>query len=123
MCFLGDVNWVSGENFKEVWGRWNHMCMCIKNCLTLYPQPSNLSQPLVLPVQCLILVTIRGSLHFNAYLCFYRARAVTVTLLNCSWDVPDMNAHRGIYLTYRTVAKVDNVGLSGGLRWIPSRSL
>ena len=73
------------------------MCMCIKNCLTLYPQPSNLSQPFVLPVLCLVLVTILGSLYFNAYLCFYRARAITVTLVNYIWDVPDMTVHRDIY--------------------------
>jgi len=75
------------------------MCMCIKNCLTLYPQPSNLSHPfvLVLPVQYLVLVTVRGSLHSNTYVCFYRARAAMVTLLNYSWDVPDMYVQRDIY--------------------------
>lgn len=33
MCFIGDVKLVSGENFKEVWGTWNHMCFCIKTAL------------------------------------------------------------------------------------------
>jgi hypothetical protein len=66
MCFLGDVKLVSGENFKEAWGRWNHMCMCIKNCRTLpVPSAPELTQPFVLTLQCLILRTFWSWLKVN----------------------------------------------------------
>jgi hypothetical protein len=98
------------------------MCMCIKNCLTLYPQPSSLWQPFVLAVQYLILVTLQGSHYFNTY--FYRPSCSNGNASDLQFGCVRSESRPGpTKLTVLWLWRLVPASHYGGLSWIPGRSM